>query len=105
MSKSASRHTSTSFTHLCKCTDSCTGWQDTVFESAKHLSNELGVADTAFVEALLAKVSLVHQHVSFEFDPNIDTPPGTFATIIVMLLPPDTVCLLQQVPMSSTARQ
>lgn len=70
----------------------CTGWNETVCQVAQDLSKQLGVVHTARVEALLQKVSLVHEHVSFVFDPNTETLPDTFATMVLLLLPPGTVC-------------
>lgn len=85
--------------HMCNPTGRsggcCTGWDNTVRGLAQGLSKQLGVAHTACVEALLQKVSLVQEHVSFDFDTSADTPPGTFATMVLMQLPPDTVCAVQ----------
>ena len=74
----------------------CTGWDGTVCALAQDLSKQLGVAHTACVEALLQQVSLIQKRVSFVFDPNTDTPPNTFATMVVLLLPPGTVCYASQ---------
>lgn len=71
------------------------GWDDTVRGLAQDLSEQLGVVHTACVEASLQKVSLVQEQVSFDFDTNADTPPGTFATMVLLQLSPDTVCALQ----------
>ena len=88
----------TELAHICSPNQQtgvfCTGWDDTVRSLAQDLSKHLGVAHTACVEALLQKVSLVQEHVTFDFDTNTDTPPGTFATMVLLQLPPYTVCAL-----------
>ena len=73
--------------------DACTGWDETVYKFAQNLTKQLGVAHTACVEALLQEASLMHEHISCVFDANTATPPDTFATMLLLLLAPGTVCL------------
>ena len=71
----------------------CTGWDSTVRKLAQRLSRQLGVADTTYVEACLENVTLVSEDSSYNFGTSADTPPGTFANMTVMKLPPTKVVL------------
>lgn len=82
--------------------DGCrTGWDSTVINLAQHLSKQLGVADTTHVQAGLQKVALVFGDSIYNFGTRADTPPGTFATLTVMMLPPTKVRALHQTPLLS----
>ena len=70
-----------------------TEWEDTVCSLAQHLSQELGLLSTASVEAVLQQVTLCDKPDSFNFTLEADTPPGDFATMAVLLLPPHAVCV------------
>ena len=75
--------------YACPC---CTDWESTVHRLAQQLSKELGIADTAHVEAQLQKVSVVVNEATCIFDPSASAPPGTFATLVILCLPRNAVC-------------
>ena len=71
------------------------GWETTVSGLAVQRSKGLGLACTEGIQASLQKVSLIGDCNSCHVDPKEDPPPGTFATMVVLLLPANTVCELR----------
>ncbi|KAL3145842.1 hypothetical protein ABBQ38_015214 [Trebouxia sp. C0009 RCD-2024] len=68
------------------------GWDNAVNSLAAESCKELGLTTTAHVKARLQQVSLVSDRRSYSFDPKAEIPPGTFATMVVLLLPPGMSC-------------
>ena len=72
----------------------CSDWEKTVLRLSQQLSKGLGLAYTEGIEASLQNISLIAD-CSYHVNSKEDVPPGTFATMLVLLLPADTVCLVK----------
>lgn len=86
--------------HACHLTYNSThaGWDNAVNSLAAESCKELGLTTTAHVKARLQQVSLVSDRRSYSFDPKAEIPPGTFATMVVLLLPPGMVRSIVKLP-------
>ena len=63
-----------------------------MYSFAQTLSRGLGLAYTEDVEPWLKQILLVNGLDSYICNPDASTPPGTFASMVVLLLPPGPVC-------------
>ena len=68
-------------------------WDDKVYSFAQTLSGGLGLAYTEDVEPWLEHILLVDGLDNYVCNPDAHIPPGTFASMVVLLLPPGPVCL------------
>ena len=70
------------------------GWNKLVNSLAAQSCKDLGVSDAAHVSPWLQHVSIVDKGHDYIVEPAAHTPPETFATMVILLLPPKTVCNL-----------